>query len=134
MKTYYILCVVILFPQLALAELSSSNQPAGTVQASSYGTVQATLDFCAHINPGAAARYQEQARLIVGGKFNNTNEYKNGYAWAQAALSTVSEHDAKEACVDFLEPVRIGEASQASDEKPEKHDGRSESAGRKSDE
>ena len=88
MKTHYMLYVAILFPQLALA-LPASNQPAGNVQASSFGTVQATLDYCARINPGAAARYQEEARLIVGGQFKTTNEFKDGYAKAQAALSQV---------------------------------------------
>ena len=123
MKTYYILYAAIMFPQLVLA-IPSSNQPAGDVQASSFGTVQATLDFCARINPGSAARYQEEARLIVGGQFKTTNEYKDGYARAQAALSGVPEHEAKEACVDFLEPVRTGDAGHAFDEKSEKHDNR----------
>jgi len=131
MKTQYILCAAILFPQLALA-IPSSNQPAGNVQASSFGTVQATLDYCARINPGASAKYQDEARLIVGGQFKGTNEYKDGYARAQDALDRVPVHEGKEACTDFLEPVRIGDASHGSDEKSEKHDGKSESTGDKS--
>jgi len=125
MKTHYILCAAILFPQLALA-IPSGNQPAGNVQASSFGSVQATLDYCGRINPGAAAKYQEEAKLIVGGQFKSTNEYKDGYAKAQDALGKVSAHEGKEACVDFLEPVRIGDAGHASDEKSEKQDGKSE--------
>ena len=125
MKTHYILCVAILFPQLALA-IPSSDQPAGNFQASSFGTVQATLDYCVRTNPGSAARYQDEARLIVGGQFKNTNEYKDGYARAQDALSHVSEHEGKAACVDFLEPVRVGDAGHASDEKSDSHDGKSE--------
>jgi hypothetical protein len=125
MKTHYILCAAILFPQLALA-ISSSNPPAGNVQASSYGTVQATLDYCARIDPGSATRYQDEARLIVGAQFKSTNEYKDGYSRAQDALGKVSEHEGKAACVDFLEPVKVGDAGHASDEKSEKHDGKSD--------
>jgi hypothetical protein len=121
MKTHYILCAAILFPQLALA-IPASNPPSGNVQASSFGTVQATLDYCARVNPGASAKYQEEARLILGGQFKNTNEYKDGYARAQDALGRVSAHEGKEACVDFLEPVRIGEAGHGSDEKSENKD------------
>ncbi len=125
MKTHYILCAAILFPQLALA-IPSSNQPAGNVQASSFGSVQATLDYCGRINPGAAAKYQEEARLIVGGQFKTTNEYKDGYARTQEALGKVSEHEGKEACVNFLEPVRIGDAGHAADDKHDSHDGKSD--------
>jgi hypothetical protein len=125
MKTHYILCAAILFPQLALA-ISSSNPPSGNVQASSFGTVQATLDYCARVNPGASAKYQQEASLIVGGQFKTTNEYKDGYARMQDALGKVPEHVGRQACVDFLDPVRIGDAGHESDEKSEKHDGKSE--------
>jgi hypothetical protein len=130
MKTHYILCAAILFPQLALA-LPSGNQPTGNAQATSCGTVQATLDYCARINPAGAARYQEQARRIAGTQFKDTGEYKGGYASAQAALRRISEHEGRESCVDFLEPARTNSGSHESDDKSEKHDdrhdGRSES-------
>jgi hypothetical protein len=121
MKTHYILCAAILFPQLALA-ITSSNPPPGNVQASSYGTVQATLDYCARIDPASATRYQDEARLIVGAQFKTTNEYKDGYSRAQDALGKVSAHDGKAACADFLEPVKVGEASHAPDDTPANKD------------
>jgi hypothetical protein len=125
MKIHYILCMAIVFPQLALADSSSSNR--------SLGTVQATLDFCAHINPGAAAQYQAQGKLIVGGNSQNSDDYKQGYTSAQAALARISEREAKDTCVGFLNPSSATKDNQAVTENMEQHDGKPDSDGRKSD-
>lgn len=107
MKTNRILCLcaAIMFPQLALAELPFTDQ--------SLGTAQATVDFCAQIDPGTATKYQQQVTLLVQGvsedevaKIRSTDDYKDAYARASAALAEVSKPDAAEACNRFLETDR----------------------------
>jgi len=103
MKIHCILCVAaIVFPQFAMAEPSFTGQ--------SLGTVQAMLDFCAQINPGAATKYQEHAKLVAEDASQqalddarNTGVYKEAYAQTIAALGEVSKHDAEEACKGLVE-------------------------------
>lgn len=99
------LCLAITFPQLALAERQLTNQ--------SLGTEQAMIDFCARIDPGTATKYQQQAELLVQGvpeeelgKARSTDDYKEAYALASAALGAISKPDAAEACNRFLEADR----------------------------
>lgn len=103
MKIHCILCVAaITFPQFAMAEISSTGQ--------SLGSVQATMDFCSQINPVATTKYQKQVDLMTRevprqelDKTRQMDEYKTAYEQARTALGKASKQDAVEACNGFLE-------------------------------
>ena len=102
MKQLSVLLLTLAVSQLALGETEVNRQ--------SLGTVQATVDFCAQIKPGDAARFQQQAGVLVSGlseddlaKLRNAVDYKEAYASVNVALSKVDPLDAALACDQFLQ-------------------------------
>lgn len=103
MKIYLILCLCAAstIPLLAVADAPSGQ---------SLGTAQATIDFCARINPDAATKYQQQATSLVQGvpeeelnKVRSTDEYKEAYTQTSTVLDEISKADAATACNSFLQ-------------------------------
>jgi hypothetical protein len=101
-KNHRLLLFVFVLPQLALAELPVNHQ--------SLGTVQAVVDFCVQMKPADAAKYQEQAGLLVSGlaseelsRVREADDYKEAYATTKEALSKVDTKDAAKDCDGYLE-------------------------------
>ena len=104
MKIHRILCLgaALVVPQLVLAELPLPND--------AFGKVEGTLDFCAQIDSGAAAKYQQQKQLLVRDVPENevaaareTTEYKEAYAWVSDELGKLPKDKAARACSASLE-------------------------------
>ena len=100
-KYHRIVLMAIVLPQLALAELPVNHQ--------SLATVQAVVDFCARMKPADAAKYQEQAGLMVSGlsrvdlsRVREADDYKKAYASTDEALEKVEANDAAKACDGYL--------------------------------
>ncbi|MEO8418543.1 MAG: hypothetical protein ABI475_07465 [Methylophilaceae bacterium] len=115
MKIYLILCLCAAstIPLPAVAD-APPNQ--------SLGTAQATIDFCARINPAGAAQYQQRAASLVQGvlqadldKIRSTDEYKEAYTQTSTVLDEISKPDAATACKDFLQEDKSEPASRASE-------------------
>ena len=99
------LCVAMVVPQLALAQVPFTNE--------TFGKLEGTLAFCGQINSRAAAKYKEQAKLLVREtpekdvtKARNTQEYKEAYDRAGTELGKMSRVQAVEACSSFLDPKK----------------------------
>jgi hypothetical protein len=99
MKIHRILCLcaVIWLPQLALAEVSFSSQ--------ALGMVQATLEFCARVDPRDAATFHAQEGNLVRGVSSpelagaqGTSDYKQAYDLISTALRRLERDDAAETC------------------------------------
>ena len=110
-RNHRFLLFALVLPQLALAELPVNHQ--------SLATVQAAVDFCAQIKPADAAKYQEQAGLLVSGlskeelsKIRTADDYKSAYAAANEALDRVEPRDAAKACDGYLEMDQADKAGQ----------------------
>ena len=104
MKIHRILCLgaALAVPQLVLAELPLPND--------AFGKVEGTLDFCAQIDSGAAAKYQQQKQLLVRdvpekevAAARETTEYKEAYAWISDELGKLPKDKAVRACSASLE-------------------------------
>ena len=100
-KYHRIVLMAIVLPQLALAELPVNHQ--------SLATVQAVVDFCAQMKPADAARYEEQAVLLMSGlskedlsRVRAADDYKKAYASTNEALDKVDAIEAAAACDGYL--------------------------------
>jgi hypothetical protein len=107
MKIHRILCLgaALVVPQLALAELPLPND--------AFGKIEGTLDFCAQIDSGAAAKYQEQKQLLVRdvpekevAAARETTEYKEAYAWISDELGKLPKDKAVKACAAAVEGAK----------------------------
>jgi hypothetical protein len=104
MKIHRILCLSAAFviPQLALAKLPLPND--------AFGKVEGTLDFCAQIDSKAAAKYQEQKKLLVRdvppeevAAARETTEYKDAYTEISDELGKLPKDKAAKTCAASLE-------------------------------
>jgi len=89
-------------PGLALAD-----EPAPQAQA--LATTEAILEHCAKLNPAAADRYREQAKLLAQGasdealaSVRKSDEYQQSRDSTLESLAKVGEQDAKKACAQNL--------------------------------
>ena len=105
MKFNRILLAAVVLPQFAVAETAVTHQ--------ALATVQATLDFCAQVNPAAATNYRQQTGILVQGlaeeerdKLRAASEYREAYASTRDALQQVAVQDAVAACNGSLEMGR----------------------------
>ena len=107
MKIYRILRLgaALVVPQLVVAELPLPND--------AFGKVEGTLDFCAQIDSGAAAKYQEQKQLLVRdvpekevAAARETTEYQDAYAWTGDELGKLPKDKAVKACTASLESAK----------------------------
>src|SRR5271169_959671 len=107
MKIHRILCLgaALVVPQLALAELPLPND--------AFGKIEGTLDFCAQIDSGAAAKYQEQKQLLVRdvpekevAAARETTEYKEAYAWISDELGKLPKDKSVKACAAAVEGAK----------------------------
>lgn len=96
------LCSTIALPQLALAELPFSND--------AFGKVEGMLDFCARVDPPAAAKYAEKKKALVKGlpekevgEARETEKYKSAYASVSDEAGKQPKDHAVKACTSFLE-------------------------------
>ncbi len=69
------------------------------------GRLEATLAFCAKIDPSSESKYREKAKLLVKGQSENvveaarhSKEYKDSVELTNKQLKTVSTADAENAC------------------------------------
>src|SRR6267154_3518834 len=88
------LSAAIVLAQLAQADPSALSAPA-------LGIAEATLNFCAQIDPKSAARYQEQVKLLVQGTSEDavsdartSDDYRQAYDSTADMIGKVSERDA----------------------------------------
>jgi len=95
------LCLAIVVPQIALAELPLSNK---TLE-----QVEGILDFCSQVNP-QLAKYNEKSRTLVGkaspkdlADARKSDEYKDAYDAISAELAKVPKERAVDTCTGFLE-------------------------------
>lgn len=107
MKTHHALCLcgAVTLSQFGMADASLTVQ--------SLGVSHATVEFCAQLDPATAAKYREQAALMIQGmsteelaRIRSTDAYKEAYAQAKAALGEMSGTEAKEFCYRFLDANR----------------------------
>ena len=99
MKIHRILCCcgALALPQLASADLPFSGE--------SFGRLEATLTFCAQVNPRATAQYESQLKVLVKdlpqkeiSKVRDTTEYREAYDSISAELGKVPKDQAIKAC------------------------------------
>lgn len=110
MRIRYLLCAAIALPPLALAEIAVSGD--------SLGTAQGMVDFCAQLNPAAAAKLKDQAGQLVRGvperevaKLRRTAAYQEAYQSVSAELDQVPAQEALVACNGFLQGDGSGEGN-----------------------
>jgi hypothetical protein len=96
------LLAAIVAPGLAL-----SDEPAPQPQA--LATVDTILEHCAKLDPAAADRYREQAKLLVQGaseetldKVRKSDEYQQSRDSTLESLAKVDDQEAKKACTQSL--------------------------------
>ena len=96
------LCAAAMLSQFALAGEPSVSAPA-------LGTIEATLDFCARVNPKAAEQYWQQAKALLQGVSDKTaaeirksDEYRQAYDSTAEMIAKVPEQDALRTCVESL--------------------------------
>ena len=101
-KFQRIVLIAAVLPQFALADLPVNHQ--------SLGTVQAVVDYCVQVKPADAARFEEQAELLVSGlskeelsKVRSADDYKKAYAATNEALDKVDVSEATKACDGYLQ-------------------------------
>ena len=104
MKILQIACLgaAITLPQVALAELPLPNDL--------FGKMEASLDFCAKVNPQAAAKYQEPKKLLVRGASDKevaearaSKDYKESFDSTMEELNKQPKDQAVKTCADALE-------------------------------
>jgi hypothetical protein len=95
-----LLCSAIALPQLAMADLASTN-PAGL------GDVHALLAYCAKVDPANAGSFNAQWNSIVGGatgkqldSVEDGGAYKKGYDSLLAVLEKLPKQEAAAICKD----------------------------------
>lgn len=104
MKSFSIACVfaALVFAPLALAKLAVPND--------AFGSIEASLDFCAQVDPQSASKYQEQKKLLVQGASDQevaearaSKEYKDAYDAVTEEMGKQPKEKAKKTCAAALE-------------------------------
>jgi hypothetical protein len=104
MKTFRIACLsaALMLAPLALAKLAIPND--------AFGTIEASLDFCARVDPQSAAKYQEKKKFLVQGASDTevaearaSKEYKDGYDAATEQMGKEPKEKMKKTCAAGLE-------------------------------
>jgi hypothetical protein len=93
---------VVGFPQLAGAKL--------TIPTPALGYIESTLDYCAKVDAGSAAKYKEREKALVAGatkeeleKARGTTEYKESFDSTTDHLSKTPTKEVAKSCAAFLE-------------------------------
>lgn len=101
-KRFVYLSAALLTTQLALAKMPFSNEM--------FGKVEATLDYCAHIDSASAARYQQKKKDMVKdvpeeevAAARKTDEYKKSYDELSAELAKMAKEDVSSGCAAALQ-------------------------------
>jgi hypothetical protein len=96
------LCAAAAFAQVAMADQPAISAPALAI-------TEATLDFCAQVDPKSADQYWQQAKVLLQAVPQNTaaeirksDAYRAAYDSAAATISEVPRQDALRACTDSL--------------------------------
>lgn len=96
------LLAALVAPCLALAE-----EPAP--QAQTLATLETMLEHCARLNPEAADRFREQAKLVAQGaseealaKMRKSDEYQKSRDSTLESLAELGDEYAKKACAQSL--------------------------------
>ena len=91
----------------ALAPLALADEPA--LSAPALGITEATLDFCARINPQSADQYWQHGKRLVQGvpaktaaEIRKSEQYRQAYDSTAEQIGNISRQDAMQACVDSL--------------------------------
>ncbi len=86
-----------------LAQQAPADQPA--IGAAALAVTEATLDFCARIDPKSTALYWEQGKSLVQGldakaaaEIRNSDEYRRAYDSTAEMLAKAPQDDAMPAC------------------------------------
>jgi hypothetical protein len=94
---------------LAAPALSFAEEPAPDPRA--LGTAEAIVSFCAKIDPAAAAKYQQQVKLVVKNasdevlaKVRQSSAYQQAHDMVGESVGKLDEQDAKRACSASLAP------------------------------
>ena len=95
-------CVIAIGAALLSLE-ALAEQPA--ISAPGLGATEATLDFCARIDPKSAQQYWEQAKSLLqgldaktAGEIRNTDEYRQAYDTTAEMIAKAPHDDAMRAC------------------------------------
>jgi hypothetical protein len=99
------LCVAVVMPQLANAELPFPNEV--------FAKFEGTLDFCAQVNPKDVQVYEKEKKLLLQGapekdaaEARNTQEYKDAYESTKNELGQLPRNKALEVCTASLEGTK----------------------------
>ena len=92
----------IMIPQLVNAKLPFSND--------AFGKMEGIVNYCAKIDAGSAAKYQERAKLLVKDvpekeltEARKSAEYKESYDSISADLEKAPKENSIQACRAYLE-------------------------------
>jgi hypothetical protein len=107
MKTFKIILAATLtaIPSLAAVELPFSKQ--------GFAQVEATLDFCAGLNPSTAQGFRDYDKNLTKGlsakeleQARKSEEYQKTYKSITTELGKASKDQAVKACADFLKDMK----------------------------
>ena len=94
---------------LAAPALSYAEDPAPDPRA--LGTAEAIVSYCAKVDPSAAAKYQQQVKLVVKNaseevlaKVRQSSAYQQARDKVNESVGKLDESDAKRACSASLSP------------------------------
>jgi len=94
---------------LAAPALSFAEDPAPDPRA--LGTAEAIVSYCATVDPSAAAKYQQQVKLVVKNaseevlaKVRQSSAYQQARDAVDQSVGKLDEQDAKRACSASLSP------------------------------
>jgi hypothetical protein len=95
------LAAALLMAEAALATVPFTNDV--------FGKLESTLDYCAQVDSGSAAKYKEKKKALVKDvpenevtDARNSDEYKEAYDSITAALSKLSKERVSQACNDVV--------------------------------
>lgn len=95
-------CVAAALAPLVLADEAAPSPPA-------LGMTEATLDFCARINPQSADQYWQHGKRLLQGvpektaaEIRKSEEYRQAYDSTAELIGKVSQQDAMQACAGSL--------------------------------
>ena len=95
-------CAAAALAPLVLADEAALSPPA-------LGMTEATLDFCARINPQSADQYWQHGKRLLQGvpektaaEIRKSEEYRQAYDSTAELIGKVSQQDAMQACAGSL--------------------------------
>ncbi len=95
-------CAFLAAPPLVLAEETAPDPR-------TLGMAEAILNYCARLDPAAAAKYQQQGKLLLQDaskkvleNVRRSSEYQQAYDAANESVAKLDEHEAKQVCSSSL--------------------------------